>query len=183
MTITTDQGAPIEASLDLTGSPCGAAGLAYLASKNFYDNTECHEITAEGALRCGDPSGTGRGGPTWSVYNENVPAAQPSGAPAGPAAYPKGTVALIGDPPGSNSSQFLVFLKDFTPTGEAQWPIVGTVTGGTATLDKIARIPTVANQAGDKVKPKDKIVVQKLTVGEAVADAAPAPGPSASSQS
>jgi hypothetical protein len=40
----------------------------------------------------------------------------------------------------------------------------------------------VANDAGAKVKPKDKIVVQSLTVGEPAAGAG-APAPSASSQS
>jgi peptidyl-prolyl cis-trans isomerase B (cyclophilin B) len=187
MTITTDKGAPIVVSLDLTGSPCGAASLSYLASKQFYDNTQCHEITAEGALRCGDPSGTGRGGPTYSFYNENVPTVptpDPSTSaapdPAAAPAYPKGTVALISDTPGNNGSQFLIFLKDYTPKDQALYPIVGTVTAGADTLAKIAKIPTVANEAGDKVKPKDKIVVQSLTVGDPVADGGPAPGPSSS---
>ena len=73
MTVTTNQGAPITVELDLTGAPCAAASIAHLASRSFYDNTKCHEITAEGALRCGDPSGTGLGGPTYSFYDENVP--------------------------------------------------------------------------------------------------------------
>jgi peptidyl-prolyl cis-trans isomerase B (cyclophilin B) len=187
MTITTDKGAPIVVSLDLTTSPCSAASLTYLASKKFYDNTQCHEITAEGALRCGDPSGTGRGGPTYAFYNENlptVPTPNPSASaapdPAAPPAYPKGTVALISDPPGNNGSQFLIFLKDYAPKDQALYPIVGTVTAGAETLAKIGKIPTVANEAGDKVKPKEKIVVQSLTVGDPVADGGPAPGPSSS---
>jgi peptidyl-prolyl cis-trans isomerase B (cyclophilin B) len=185
MTITTDKGAPIVVSLDLSTSPCGAASLTYLASKQFYDNTECHEILPEGALRCGDPSGTDRGGPTYSFYNENLPAGPDPGAstapdPAAAPAYPKGTVALIGDPPGTNGSQFLIFFKDYTPKDPALYPIVGTVTAGADTLAKIGKIPVVANEAGDKVKPKDKIVVQSLTVGDPVADGGPAPGPSSS---
>ena len=201
MTITTDKGAPIVVSLDLANAPCSAADLAYLAGKQFYDNTTCHEITAEGAIRCGDPSGTGQGGPTYSVYNENVPlaptpepspsasaAAGKAKAPAAPL-YPKGTVALIGDPPGTNGSQFLIFFKDFTPKGEPQWPVVGTVTGGMDTVTTIGKIATVANDGGDKVKPKEKITVRSITVGEPTAEgaappsAAPSAAPSASSQS
>jgi peptidyl-prolyl cis-trans isomerase B (cyclophilin B) len=191
MTITTDKGAPIVVTLDLANAPCSVADLAYLAGKQFYDNTTCHEITTEGAIRCGDPSGTGQGGPTYSLYNENTPLAPtpaPSAsAPATPAAplYPKGTVALIGDPPGANGSQFLIFFKDFTPKGEPQYPIVGTVTAGLETVTKLSKIATVANSAGDKVTPKDKITVQSITVGEP-ADApatAPPAAPSASSQS
>src|SRR3954453_11237647 len=39
MTVTTDQGDPIEVWLDLASAPCGSADLSYLASKKFYDNT------------------------------------------------------------------------------------------------------------------------------------------------
>ncbi|MET8154556.1 peptidylprolyl isomerase [Actinoplanes sp. NPDC049668] len=194
MTITTDKGEPIVVSLDLANATCNSANLAYLAGKQFYDNTTCHEITAEGAIRCGDPSGTGQGGPSYTVYNENMPVAptpEPS-ASAGAAAakpatplYPKGTVAMIGNPPGANGSQFLIFFKDFTPKAEPQYPIVGTVTGGMATVTKLGKIATVANSAGDKVTPKDKITVQSVTVGEPSAEPAvvPSAAPSASRQS
>ena len=193
MTIKTDQGEPIDVSLDLTSAPCGAEDLSYLASKKFFDNTTCHEITAEGAIRCGDPKGTGQGGPTYSVYNENTPmaaapepSASASAAPATPKTplYPKGTVAMIGNPPGANGSQFLIFFKDFTPKAEPQYPIVGTVTAGLDTVEKISKITTVANTAGDKVTPKDKVTVQSITVGEPGAAPAPsAPAPAASSPS
>jgi peptidyl-prolyl cis-trans isomerase B (cyclophilin B) len=193
MTITTNQGAPITVSLDLAGAPCGGASLAHLASKKFYDKTTCHEVTTEGALRCGDPSGTGLGGPTYTFPTENAPdpAPQPSASPAPenqPPSYPKGTVALIGTPPGSNGSQFLIFFKDFTPT-TPQYSIVGTVTGGLDVLAKISKIPTVDNGSGQKIKPKNDVLIQSLTVGEVASVAppessgAPSAAPSASSQS
>ena len=189
LTITTNQGAPITGSLSLTTAPCGGESMSYLASKKFFDNTECTEITTYGALRCGDPSGKGTGGPTYTFYNEDVPsvpAPDPSASAAPPAkapAYPAGTIALISDPPGNNGSQFMVFFKDYAPADQAQYPIIGKVTGGQDTLLKIAKLPTVANAAGDKVKPKDKILIQTLTVGDVAAVDAPAPDPSASSKS
>jgi peptidyl-prolyl cis-trans isomerase B (cyclophilin B) len=181
MTVTTNQGAPIQVDLDLATAPCGAASLSYLASKKFFDNTPCYEVTVDGALHCGDPSGTGLGGPTYSVYDENVPSApDPSASPAAGAKtplYPKGTVAFVGNPPGTNGSQFLIFLKDFSPA-TAQYSILGKVTGGLETLTAISKIPLVANSSGDKVTPKQKIVVSSLTVGAAAAAA-----PTASTQS
>jgi peptidyl-prolyl cis-trans isomerase B (cyclophilin B) len=183
MTITTNQGAPITVKLDLAAAPCGAASLSYLAGRGFYDNTSCHEITTEGALRCGDPSGTGLGGPTYSFPTENAPdAPQPSAppAPGTPALYPKGTVALIGTPPGSNGSQFLIFFKDFTPTTAPAYSIVGTVTGGLDVLTKISKLPTVDNGSGEKIKPKEQILVQSLTVGEIAGGVPPAPSGAAS---
>ena len=41
----------------------------------------------------------------------------------------------------------------------------------------------MANSAGDKVKPKDKIVLTSVTVGEPAAEGEAVPAPSASSQS
>ncbi|HWS35231.1 MAG TPA: peptidylprolyl isomerase, partial [Actinoplanes sp.] len=136
MTITTDKGAPIVVDVDVTASQCAAASFSYLAGRQFFDNTECHELTTEGALHCGDPTGTGQGGPTYSYYSENLPAGAPAPEPSASAApattavtYPKGTVAVIGNPAGVNSSQFLIFHKDFT-TADPQYSVLGTVTGG-----------------------------------------------------
>ena len=181
MTVTTNQGAPIVVNLDLAAAPCGAEDLAYLAGKKFYDNTDCHEITTYGAVHCGDPSGTGLGGPTYTVYNENLPAAPSPSPSAGAGAttplYPKGTVALTGNPPGANGSQFLIFFKDYSPA-TPQYSIVGSVVSGMDTVTKISKIPTVADSSGDKVKPQQKVTISTLTVGEA-----DQPAPSASNQS
>ncbi|WP_433392713.1 peptidylprolyl isomerase [Micromonospora sp. KLBMP9576] len=176
MTVTTNQGAPITVELDLAGAPCAAASIAHLSSRSFYDNTKCHEITAEGAVRCGDPSGTGLGGPSYSFYDENVPAVASASPAAGqPATYPKGTVAMIANPPGANGSQFLMFFKDFS-TADPKYPIVGRVTGGLDVVEKIGAGPTVDNGTGAKVKPKaDDVVVQSLTVGEPATQASTAP--------
>ncbi|MER7890270.1 peptidylprolyl isomerase [Micromonospora sp. NPDC094482] len=179
MTVTTNQGAPITAELDLVSAPCAAASIAHLAGRSFYDNTKCHEITAEGALRCGDPSGTGLGGPTYSFYDENVPdGAEPSPSasptPGQPPAYPKGTVAMIANPPGANGSQFLLFFKDYNPEKPA-YPVIGKVTGGLDVLEKVGALPTVDNGTGATVKPKTDVTIQSLTVGEPVAGGAPAP--------
>ena len=166
MTITTNQGAPITVELDLANATCAGASFAHLASKSFYDNTKCHEITSEGALRCGDPSGTGQGGPTYSFLSENIPSAQgPSPAPGQAPAYPAGTIALIGTPPGANGSQFLIFFEDFNPA-QPSYPVVGKVTSGLDVVKKIGALETVDNGSGSKVKPKTDVVVQSVTVGE-----------------
>ena len=174
MTITTNQGAPIVVEPGPGQRAVrGGEPEPTWPSKQFYDNTNCHEITAEGALRCGDPSGTGQGGPTYTFYNENAAGRPDAGAQRvgrgrrrQPPLYPKGTVALIGNPPGTNGSQFLIFFKDFTPA-DPQYPIVGTVTGG---LDTVAKIGKIADrgqrrrrqgQAQERRSP-----IQSLTVGE-----------------
>ncbi|MFK3984218.1 peptidylprolyl isomerase [Micromonospora sp. NPDC050397] len=180
MTITTNQGSPVTVDLDLTNAPCSGASFAHLASKSFYDNTNCHEVTAEGALRCGDPSGTGTGGPTYTFTSENEPTApSPAATPAAgtPALYPAGTVALVGSAPGANGSQFLIFFKDFSPA-EPTYPIVGKVSTGLDVVQKIGGMELVDNGSGQKVKPKTDVVIQSLTVGEVAPDA-PAAAPTA----
>jgi peptidyl-prolyl cis-trans isomerase B (cyclophilin B) len=185
LTITTNQGAPITVTLDLQNAPCAGASLAHLAGRDFFANTACHEITADGALRCGDPSATGLGGPTYSLHSENtpaLPAPDPSAsAPAKPdkPLYPKGTMALVGTSPGVNGSQFLLFFKDFSPENPV-YPIVGKVTGGLDVLAKIGKIPTVDNGSGKKVKPKTTITLQNVTVGPPAPAGAPSPAPSPS---
>ncbi|BCB89011.1 peptidylprolyl isomerase [Phytohabitans suffuscus] len=169
MTITTDQGAPITVSLDVAGAPCASASFAHLASNGFYDNTQCTEITPDGALRCGDVGGTGTGGPTYSFYNENVPSAPeatPSPGTEQAPIYPKGTVALVGTPPGTNGSQFLIFFKDFSPADAPAYPIVGRVTSGLDVVETIGKIKTVDNGTGAIVKPEKDVTIQSLTVGE-----------------
>jgi peptidyl-prolyl cis-trans isomerase B (cyclophilin B) len=188
MTITTNSGT-ISVDLDLAAAPCAGASFAHLASRNFFDNTKCHELTADGALRCGDKAGTGLGGPTYTFYGENVPAAtdasaSPSPAAGTPVTYPRGAVALIPNAPNSGSfgSQFLIFHKDAT-VATPEYSIVGTVTGGMDVVDKIVKAGTVANATGQQVKPKNDVVIQSLTVGElagatptATASSAPSTG-------
>jgi peptidyl-prolyl cis-trans isomerase B (cyclophilin B) len=161
----------IEASVD--AEPCGVASLEHLASSGFYDGTVCHELTAEGALRCGDPSGTGEGGPTYSFYGQNFPYPTADVAPTEGAEteapeetepevlYPAGTVALA-DTLGANSSQFLIFYQDYAPESPV-WPIVGTVTGG---LDLIEAIGAAGVDGEAPAPPVEEVRIESLTVAD-----------------
>lgn len=184
----------VTAELDLAKAPCTSASMAFLAGKNFFDNTKCHRLLDSGAhvLQCGDPSGTGKGGPTYTFTDENLPVvdttptAQPSGAASSsPSAsqasqyvYPKGTLAMANSGPDTNGSQFFIVYKDspFPPS----YTIFGRVTAGLDVIEKIAARGTVDNGQGAKDKPKEDVVIQSLTVGE-VQTPAPttAPPPSA----
>ncbi len=201
MMMSTSQGV-VYASLDVAKAPCATASLTYLAENGFYGNTECHQLlTGENgmyALRCGDPSGTGSGGPTYTFYNENVPgedaadaSANPSTTPPAetatastsatasasptPPPYPKGTVAMATDVPGANGSQFFIFYADSKPDN-ATYSIVGTVTSGLDVIEKIAKEGTVDNGSGAMDKPKLGVKIQNLTVtGPGNASTTPAP--------
>lgn len=168
---------PVVVDLDRTLARCASESLAYLAGSNYFNDTKCHEIV-DGALRCGDHSGTGDGGAAYTWVPENVPAPAPTATPspsADPSApptpeasptpetspsapvvrYPAGTVAMQ---PGLTGSQFLIFYEDSSVA--ADYSIVGTVrAGGLDVISKIADAGTV-----DNGKPKDDVIIQSLTV-------------------
>ena len=53
--------------LDATNAPCSTESFTYLAGKHFFDNTKCHRLVDQDdyILQCGDPTGTGTGGPSY----------------------------------------------------------------------------------------------------------------------
>ena len=118
-------------TLDRTKAPCAAASFAYLASQKFFDGSACHREVNQptfGVLQCGDPTGTGSGGPSYKFAQE-----LPEGT-----TYPRGTIAMAntGQPNSTGSQFFLCFVDtelspDYTP--------VGTVDeAGLAVLDTVA---------------------------------------------
>lgn len=187
MTITTSQGT-ITAKLDLAHAPCAAASLAYLSSKGFYNNTHCHRLTTTGfyVLQCGDPSGTGQGGPTYTYNEENLPTGnRPT--------YLEGDIAIANTgSDGTNGSQFFIVYRD-TPDAtddgsgtsalDAQYTLVGHVTTGIDVVQKVAD-GGVVGDTGDG-EPKTRVDISSLTVAappwpspSASAPATPAPTPS-----
>ncbi|MCD5418254.1 peptidylprolyl isomerase [Rhodococcus pyridinivorans] len=123
-------------------SPCTVNSFLSLASQNFFDETACHRLTTSPSLQvlqCGDPSGSGSGGPGYQFANEfptdqfaaDDPAAQE------PMTYPRGTLAMANAGPDTNGSQFfLVYGDSVLPP---RYTVFGTIDEtGLATLDKIA---------------------------------------------
>jgi peptidyl-prolyl cis-trans isomerase B (cyclophilin B) len=109
-------------------APCTTFSFRFLASRGYFNQTHCHRLTVQGiyVLQCGDPTGTGSGGPGYAFNDENL---------AG-AAYPAGTVAMANAGPDTNGSQFFFTWKD-TKLAPAYTPF-GTVIGGMNVLEKIA---------------------------------------------
>jgi peptidyl-prolyl cis-trans isomerase B (cyclophilin B) len=130
--MTTNSGV-LTLTLDRSKAPCAASSFAYLASKKFFDNTICHREVNQptfGVLQCGDPTGTGSGGPSYT-YGEEVSAATK---------YPRGTIAMANSgSPGSTGSQFFLCFTDTQLP--PNYTAVGTVDkAGLAVLDKIAKV-------------------------------------------
>lgn len=123
-------------------SPCTVNSFVSLANQGYFDGTTCHRLTTGAGLQvlqCGDPTGTGSGGPGYQFADEFPTDTFAEGDPAAqtPISYPRGTLAMANAGPGTNGSQF------FLVYGDSQLPPQYTVFGtidetGLATLDKVA---------------------------------------------
>jgi peptidyl-prolyl cis-trans isomerase B (cyclophilin B) len=128
--------------LDNAQSPCTVNNFASLAQQGFFDGTPCHRLTTApelGVLQCGDPSGSGSGGPGYRFSNEYPTNQYRLSDPAlrVPVRYPRGTLAMANAGPGTNGSQFFLVYADsmLPPT----YTVFGTIDAtGLATLDDIA---------------------------------------------
>jgi peptidyl-prolyl cis-trans isomerase B (cyclophilin B) len=145
-------------ALEAAKAPHTVNSFNFLASKKFFDHTTCHRLTTGGlaVLQCGDPTGTGSGGPGYKFADENLGKAGPDGS----ADYPAGTVAMANSGPGTNGSQF------FLVTGDSKLPPnytpFGKVTSGMDVLKKIAAAGTADNSSDGT--PHEKVVLDTLTV-------------------
>ena len=112
-------------------APLTVNAIAALAQKNYFDKTICHRLTTEGiyVLQCGDPTGTGTGGPGFTIPDENLP--QPTENN-----YPAGTVAMANAGPGTSGSQFFLVYQDTTLGPD--YTIWGSITSGLDILQTIA---------------------------------------------
>jgi peptidyl-prolyl cis-trans isomerase B (cyclophilin B) len=153
-TIETNRGT-VKVSLLGSKAPCAVNSFIHLAQASFYDGTSCHRITDSGVVQCGDPTGTGSGGPGYQFLEENLPTAA-TGAP-----YPTGTLAMAkSSAPGSSGSQFFIVTKDNTFDGP-NYTIFGKVLSGLDVLEKVVAGGSVP--AGDG-KPQLSLVLKKITI-------------------
>ena len=93
-------------TLDRTKAPCTVNSFVSLADQGYFDHTKCHRLADSGIfiLQCGDPTGTGKGGPGYEFANETD----------GTETYTEGTVAMANAGPGTNGSQFFLVWADST---------------------------------------------------------------------
>lgn len=103
LTLATNEG-PLVVSLDRSLAPCAVNSFVSLAKQKYFDDTSCHRLADRSIfiLQCGDPSGTGNGGPGYTFADEVTPQTT----------YPAGTIAMANSGPNSNGSQFFLVYQD-----------------------------------------------------------------------
>jgi peptidyl-prolyl cis-trans isomerase B (cyclophilin B) len=149
----------IQFLMNASKTPHTVNSFAFLAGKGYFTDSPCHRLTTSGiyVLQCGDPTGTGTGGPGYTIPDENL---------AG-ATYPAGTVAMANTgKPHSGGSQFFLVYKD-TSLPPSYTPF-GKIVKGLAILQRIAAAgvnPNGENGPGDG-HPNDAVSITSFTVSK-----------------
>ncbi|WP_318204554.1 peptidylprolyl isomerase [Streptomyces sp. SCL15-4] len=149
----------IGVALKTSAAPHTANSFDFLAGKGYFDHTKCHRLTTQGiyVLQCGDPQGTGAGGPGYTLPDENLKDKSLKNN-----TYPAGTVAMANTGQAhTGGSQFFLVYKDsqlppsYTPFGTVD-------AAGMKVLNKIAAAGE-STGAGDGA-PNATVVIDKATV-------------------
>jgi cyclophilin family peptidyl-prolyl cis-trans isomerase len=151
--IETGQG-PIQIKVVADLSPIAAGNFVALAACGYYDGVVFHRLVPGFVIQGGDPTGTGTGGPGYTIKDE--PVTTP---------YARGTVAMARTPqPDSVGSQFFIVLDDGARgalESANTYQIIGEVAAGMETVDKIAAMPNSGEPNNAAIDP---VAMERLTV-------------------
>ena len=167
VTIATDRG-DVKVSLDAEKAPCTVNSFLSLAEQGYFDDTPCHRLTTGGlsVLQCGDPSGTGQGGPGYTFADEPTqddPRLQPCLGQVDPTSgaevctYPAGTLAMANSGPDTNGSQFFLVYAD-SPLPAAYTPFGRMSAAGVEVVKDVA----ARGVAADGTAPKQSVTIESV---------------------
>lgn len=147
-TIEMEDGSKIVIKLLPNKAPNTVANFIYLANKGFYDGTTFHRVIPGFVIQGGDPTGTGEGGPGYSIKGEfnDIP-------------FDKGVVGMArSSDPDSAGSQFFITLGRF-PHLDGKYCAFGIVIKGMDVAERISRVPRDKND-----KPLIPQVIKRIRV-------------------
>jgi peptidyl-prolyl cis-trans isomerase B (cyclophilin B) len=145
----------IQIEADGVNAPLTVVSMTYLANKGFFDKSPCHRLTTQGifVLQCGDPSGTGFGGPAYTAPDENLPKGSGN-------IYPAGSVAMANSGPGTSGSQFFIIYEDNSRLAP-NYTLWGKVVKGLEIVKAVAAMGSDnSNPAGGGI-PNQPIAIEK----------------------
>jgi len=141
--------------LDVKQSPKTSASFYSLVNRGFFDHTIFHRVVPGFVIQGGDPTGTGTGGPGYTVVEP----------PPRDTQYVFGDVAMAraqNQPSGASGSQFFIVIAanatqsaGLTPT----YALLGKLVSGQPVVTTIGTLPTNANEM-----PTPTVVMSKVTV-------------------
>ena len=133
-------------------APKTAGNFLALVRKGYYDGIIFHRVIEGFMIQGGDPTGTGRGGPGYTIPDEFAPGLKHDA---------EGVFSMANAGPNSGGSQFFITLAA-TPWLDGKHAIFGKVVEG---MDVVREIGRVKTSAGDR--PAEDVVMEKVMVTEA----------------
>ena len=138
--------------------PVTAGNFEKLVRSGFYDGTIFHRVIDGFMIQGGDPTGTGTGGPGYTIRDEFVKGHS----------NVRGTVAMANTGrPNTGGSQFFINLVDNTyldwdnPRTPSAHPVFGEVVKGMDVVDRIGKVRTDSND-----RPRVAVRITKAEVVE-----------------
>ncbi len=131
-------------------TPITSGNFQKLVEQGFYDNTIFHRVIDGFMIQGGDPTGTGRGGPGYTIKDEFTH--KPSNA------NNRGTISMANAGPNTGGSQFFINLADNNYL-DTKHPVFGEVVNGMDIVDKIAKVQTDSND-----RPLNPVTIIKASV-------------------
>ena len=128
--------------------PITAGNFEKLVSEGFYDGVIFHRIIPGFMIQGGDPTGTGMGGPGYTIkdeFNDNN-------------ANDRGTISMANAGPNTGGSQFFINLVDNNFL-DSKHPVFGKVVEGMDVVDEIASVETDAND-----RPIESVIIEKAEI-------------------
>jgi cyclophilin family peptidyl-prolyl cis-trans isomerase len=132
-------------------APKTVANFMKLISEKYYDGVIFHRVIDGFMIQGGDPTGTGRGGPGYTIPDEFGPGLKHSS---------EGILSMANAGPNTGGSQFFVTLAA-TNWLDGKHAIFGKVTEG---MDVVKKIGKVTKGPGDK--PREDVVMKTVRVEE-----------------
>jgi len=130
--------------------PITAGNFEKLVREGFYDGVIFHRVIPNFMIQGGDPTGTGRGGPGYTIKDEFT----------GYNRNDRGTIAMANAGPNTGGSQFFINLV-YNRHLDGKHPVFGTVIEGMDVVDKIAGVETGAGN-----RPVKEVKIIKAEVVE-----------------
>lgn len=156
VTFEMENGDVMKAELYPEIAPKSVENFVSLAEKGFYDGVIFHRVIPGFMIQGGDPTGTGTGGPGYSIPGEFTANGFENNLQ-----HDKGVLSMArAMDPNSAGSQFFI-MAEKSPHLDGQYAAFGKLIEGQEVVDKIVNVPRDMRD-----KPKEEQKMKKVTVEE-----------------
>ncbi|MEG2117020.1 MAG: peptidylprolyl isomerase [Clostridia bacterium] len=154
VTFEMENGDVIKAELYPEIAPNTVANFISLVKKNFYDGLIFHRVIPGFMIQGGDPTGTGMGGPGYSIKGEFT-----QNGFKNDLSHSRGVLSMArSQMPNSAGSQFFIMHQDSTYL-DKQYASFGKVVEGIENVDKIAATKTNRDDRPNQDQKMKKVTV------------------------